>query len=454
MTSYLTKQHRVDKAARKEEKLMVSANNSGSYRPLRDTVDRTEEYAESFPRLRRMPKFTDIVKERLNIKSAHSQQQNLEGEDSVKNLQKLRQDMKEGRLEQVVPPRQPSRTESRLAPPQDRFVDQPTRVSGESIRARSSSRHRSSSHQRNSSRGRKTRSTSSKLADYIRTSADILDEKRRDVQSKFQAPFEHLNYPSFSLSQRVSVSSSKSAESFWCIGEDTEEQKASTQAIHGLKANQQKSAGRGRRLSGVGVNPWTNHVPDNCKHCGQFAMIGRQGLCEECEYRGRGRGLGYTNQYPDSDIKDDIRPTPPLKDHKLLSMRRERDPQRVFQVGTRSSDDEKPPPVPVKDMGSRPIFNPTPPRQYSQSARVEEEGDDEEEWYLNWKTSSQRDEFEKTQSMFGRWSLNFENDDPGKKTEEGEAPLIEGKGRRNEKKKDLSRDTNFYGFYDDVLEDH
>jgi hypothetical protein len=182
-------------------------------------------------------------------------------------------------------------------------------------------------------------------------------------------------------------------------------------------------------------------------------VTGLQRLCEACE--SDFCQPKAPNQYRDSewwedDIRDDdIKPTPPLKDRNTLSMRRERDTQHCFQIATNGLelDDEKPP-VPLKDMGLRPIFNPVPSRQFSQKAEIVDEDD---ERYLNWQTASQRDGLEKTQGMFERWSTSFENEDQGMRKEGDKAPLIErtGKGR----KKDVSRDTNFYRFYDDVLGD-
>jgi hypothetical protein len=53
--------------------------------------------------------------------------------------------------------------------------------------------------------------------------------------------------------------------------------------------------------------------------------------------------------------------------------------------------------------------------------------------------------------MFERWSTSFENEDRGMRKEGDKAPLIERMGKG--KKKEVSRDTNFYYFYDDVLGD-
>jgi hypothetical protein len=260
-----------------------------------------------------------------------------------------------------------------------------------------------------------------------------------------------LNYPSFSLSRRVSSASSRSTESFWCVGEATEELQSNTQAIPALNVRQQESFGKNSRLRGVGTTPWANHVPENCKLCSKLAIAGLQELCETCESafkRSRAPRIERGIQYPESEWQDDIRPTPPLKDRKTLSMRREGDLQHHFQVDTDSADHKRPPPAPLKDMEYQPNFEPIPSRQFSETAQVE----DDDERYLNWKTSFQRDELEKTQSMFEHWSLSFENDDLGNGKEDDKVPSI--KRRPKAKKEDLKRDTNFYRFYGDVLEDH
>jgi hypothetical protein len=236
------------------------------------------------------------------------------------------------------------------------------------------------------------------------------------------------------------VSSSKSAESFWCVGEGVDEQKPNIQAILEFKARKPDSGVRDIRLSGVGITPWTNHVPDNCKYCGQFAMVGPQGLCEECEYRHKSPDFEHTNPDPDCEVEEEIRPTPPLKDRKTLSTKRKQDPQRVFQVCIDSSEYETRPAVPPKDIGSRPIFNPVPSRRLSQNVRLQD-CDNDEEWYLNWKTSSQQDEFEKTQNTFDHWSLNSETDDQGRGTENDKARLIDRNGKMEEKGKGKGRRT-------------
>jgi hypothetical protein len=414
MTAYLIQHHRVEKATRKDEEITVDANHSGNYLPLRDTDRGVAPDDAPFPILRRKAKF---IKEKQNIKSINSRPHTTDGKIDIQKLHKLQQAMKEGRLEQVVPSSQPSRTEGRLfLPPnrlQNRFADPSPRVSAEFSRECSSSLHGTPSLTRHSSRRGKTKS-SSRVKDYIRTSVDTMDEKIKEVQSKFRAPFEYINYPSSTKARRASVDSD---ESFFCVGEG--EQRANTQGIHDLKASQYNAANE-RRLSGAGISPWGNHAPSTCKQCKKFAMVGVQGLCEKCEADFYLRKAQRQNS--DSNYEDDLRPTPLLKDAKIL-----------FQVETDSLEDVRST-IALKDTGFRPTLNPVPLRQFSRKAQIE---DDE-------------DELTQTHRIVERWSTRYEENDAAYAAERDTAPLL----RRKEKglNKTGMRDTNFYNFYDDVLE--
>jgi len=413
MTAYLTQQHRGEKAARKEGKTTISANHSGNYLPLKDEVAAADDAAYSL--FRRKGKF---VIEKKNIKSKSSRPQTVDGSPNMEKLYKLRQAITDGRMEQIIPSRHT--LEGRRAPSRNRFADPNPRFLDENSRDCSSSRHSSP----RSSQSGKT--TSSRVRDYIRTGADTLGEKRKEVQSKFRAPFEHIKYPSFSKARQ---SSTASDESFFCAGENGKQQIPSSNS----KARRHDSA-EDRRYSGIGTNPWSSHVPDTCKSCRKFAMVGIQGLCERCEADFWPRRA--QNQYSDSEYEDDLRPTPllqdedqdditptpPLKDAKTLSMRKKQEPQRYFQVETESLDNVRSTIV-LKDMGSRAIFNPVPVRQFSQKAQFE--GDEDE-------------------------STNFEDYGVTYAEERDVTRLL--RREDNALEKAGSRDTNFYRFYDDVLD--
>lgn len=160
-------------------------------------------------------------------------------------------------------------------------------------------------------------------------------------------------------------------------------------------------------------------------------MVGIQGLCERCE---ADFWLHKTqNQNSASDYEDDLRPTPPLKDAKTLSMRKQPHVQHCFGVETDSFEDVRST-IALKDMGSRPIFNPVPMRQLSQKAQIE--GDE--------------NELADTQRSIERWSTRYEENDATYAEEKDTAPLLRRKGKGL--KEAGSRDTNFYRFYHDVLD--
>ncbi|KAE9366128.1 hypothetical protein N431DRAFT_472684 [Stipitochalara longipes BDJ] len=386
MTAYLTQQHRVDKIARKDENLAINANRSGRYLPLSDSYCIAIADDAPSPTLRRKARF---VKENGNIKSVDSNRRPWTADDKtqMEKLKKLRQAMKEGKLEQVIPPSQQSRTERRPAPPTTRYADLQPRLSAESSQGQSSPKA-IPSHTSRISQHRRTKS-SSRVKDYIRTSAGYLDEKRKEVQGKFKAPFGHLNYTSFSSSRRSSVSSE---ESFYCVGENKRAQKSNTKVIHELNARQHTVANE-RRLSGSGVSPWAHHALDICKLCKIFGATGIQGLCHKCEADFYCRKAQEQNS--DSEYEDDLRPTPPLKDGKILAMRKQQDTQHYFQVETGSLEDVRAI-VALKDIGSRPIFNPVPVRQFSHKAVVVDD-----------------DDFERTQTqrMVERWSSKYDENE-------------------------------------------
>jgi hypothetical protein len=134
--------------------------------------------------------------------------------------------------------------------------------------------------------------------------------------------------------------------------------------------------------------------------------------------------------------EDDIKPTPPLKDAKTLSMRKKQEPQHYFQVEKDSLENVRSTIV-LKDMGSRPIFNPVLVRQFSQRAQVE--GDE--------------DGLTHSQKMVERWSTNIEdNGHAYAYAEEGDTAILLRR-KINALEKAGSRDTNFYCFYDDVFDD-
>jgi hypothetical protein len=434
MTAYLTQQMRIEKAARKEENMIVGANSSGRYVPLKD-ADRKKTDKESSaclpPVLRRKPKFTGLVKESLG---AQKEKHKSRGRTDVdpREFQDLRAAMRDGRLERGVPP-VPARAEGLLLPPnclaQDPFLDP---KSTRTLRSKKSS------------------STSSRVASYMGTSADYMDETRRELAGRFRPPFEHLNYPSFSLSHRNPASKRKgsadSTQSFFCIGEG-DSGKTSPEPT--------------RRLSGEGTSPWDPAPLQACRLCRNNWARGIRGLCEDCEKDFmRPKTVKFDSSSGSSYSHDDeFKPTPPLKDKKTFSINRKEVPSKcVFHTGADERGER--PKLPLKDIplksglrlasaNFRPIVV-EPQRQDSQKAKVEGvEGDNDR--YTNWQTRSMKFEYDRAQKAFARWSACYENGDFDSFEEDELAPLI---GRRTLLAKDsFKRHSSFYKFWDEILND-
>ena len=382
MTAYLTQKVHLERAARKQEKLVKSTNLSGNYLPLKDDKEKAENPAAAklIPILRRKPKFAEIVKEKLGNRSSNTASKHAsDREENLAKMQDLQRRIKSGKIERVVPPAQLLGQESCLAPPipaHSPFHD-PSRLSSSSA----------NSHQ-------KPKSAPSKFSEYIGTSADLLDETRRELAGKFRPPFEHLSYHSFSLTRKASISSASSEDSFYCVDaapsrkrNEGREVDVNAKAVKALK-NRQREHSLSGRVSGKGTNPWTSSPREPCRLCRKPGVRGVRGLCEECE-RDFMRPKTTRFEGDGKDDEDEIKPTPPLKDWKTLSMRWERSERRsAFHVDGEEVDDQRPR-VPVKDSlklasaGSKTKIvkpAPVPVRQASQKAAVEEETEEEEKF--------------------------------------------------------------------------
>ncbi|KAG4427498.1 hypothetical protein IFR05_017020, partial [Cadophora sp. M221] len=116
MTGYLVQKHRVEKASKKQEKILSSANSSGSYLPLRSPVENSSTKSKtkmkgkgipslSVPSLKKKGIFSDLIKEKIYKKAEPSAAQKLEERgDKMVKIYNLRKAMLEGKLEKVIPP--------------------------------------------------------------------------------------------------------------------------------------------------------------------------------------------------------------------------------------------------------------------------------------------------------------------------------------------------------------
>lgn len=69
------------------------------------------------------------------------------------------------------------------------------------------------------------------------------------------------------------------------------------------------------------------------------------------------------------------------------------------------------------------------------------EGEDDDKRFRSWQTPSMRDGYESATTLYKRWSDCNETDD------------IDSFGKMTDSTPLINRDSNFYGFYDDLLKD-
>jgi hypothetical protein len=436
MTAYLTQKHRSESASQQEKQMTSKANATGKYLSLKE-LDGNPPVRQilSPPKLRHKGRLSDKVRDKLNQKSGEtSNSTTAQKHHKLQKLQLIQREIHAGKWERTVPPSQPHQS-SVHAPPRwsnNPFVDPSQSKSVES--------------RRNS----KSTSISKKAAEYIGESADLLDSTRRDLLGKFRPPFENLNYPSFSLSRKPSNCSESS--SFFCQGEGNEEEDIPAEAVQ-----------ERRRLSCEGTGPWTQAAPTTCKLCKKRAAgASIRSLCGECERafmrpKVQAPCLEYSsNPYEFEDEEDEVKPPPPLKDHKYSMGKERRESKPVFNVAGQMKGDAQSVETWVGsvDADSKPtLFHPMVKRQVSQNGVIEEDwgyrDSEEEEENRRRKQQLSRREFEKAQDSFAKWSVCYENDDyGGYENEKDKKPLIE----QEKKEKDKRRRTSFYGFYDEVLE--
>jgi hypothetical protein len=87
--------------------------------------------------------------------------------------------------------------------------------------------------------------------------------------------------------------------------------------------------------------------------------------------------------------------------------------------------------------------------RHSQKTTIE--GDDDE-GFRSWQTAAMRDGYERTKSLYRSWSDCYESDEYKSFRNKNPAPLND----RYEQRSGISkgRDSDFYGFYDDIFREH
>lgn len=392
MTTFLTQKRQQKKASQKADKVVSSANSTGLYVPLKGPKPKESEPMPPAPTLRHKEKFSSAQLKRQANESEHRE---LREKESFANLKKFQDAMRTGKIERVVPPKavQPWE-EGRLAPPRAPLTVPATTT-------------------------RKTKNSSSaKAAGYIGTSADVLDETRREIASKFRPSFEHL---SSSLTRSTSASSSSSSYSFVCQGESSRSQK------------------NVERLSGEGTDPWDpKHSTENCRLCRRPGVEGVTGLCEDCE-----------KEFKRMSSDDEVKPIPPLKDRKILALKRdEKNGGRL--VSHSNNQMEEVPRISIKKSANKTTLV-TPLRQESQRAVIVEDGIEDEDVVRM--RRREKAEYDRIQNTFERLSKTYGSGDEhhfAVETEDDLTPLL-APSTEERRPNTLARRTAFYGFWDDLM---
>ncbi|KAH7336469.1 hypothetical protein BKA65DRAFT_553115 [Rhexocercosporidium sp. MPI-PUGE-AT-0058] len=363
MTGYLVQRHRIEKEARKKEKVLSSANSSGSYLPLTSPTGCSSTKSKSKSKSRSKPKgnekgvgmnessfsisslkkkntFSDLVKEMMHRKVAEpraAQKQRLEEKgDNMEKIYNLRKAMVEGKLERVIPP--PSANtlsgQDRRPPPRpahNAFLDnissagsvtlnQPGAVMGQ-VRVPDS--RTSLQSVRPNSRMRKTKSAGSRIASLIGSSADLMDETRRGIQGRLKEAGGGLGYPSFSLGRREGDGDSDgdSDESFFCgsglgvggVSENETGMLMRKERVQMGERERPKTRGKGSERGGRENRIPGEEVVKKCKLCGLGIVSSTRGLCAECEadflpLRTEPPAVKMASKiaYSDSEYEDDI----------------------------------------------------------------------------------------------------------------------------------------------------
>lgn len=447
MTTFLMLERRLEKGVREKERATARIHLSDARSPKSKPTVRKHSSRpnQTPPPLRRKSNFSETLRECLGShKSTNEKNDRNPDMNEMTKIHVLRDRIREGKLEKTVPPAHVPETDVRLAPPRSRNPALEPSSPGDS-------------------RSKKPSPTPSKFTEFIDKGADILDETRKDLAGTFLPPFENLNYPSFSHSRKKPRRNSDASDmSFCCIGEieSAKDVEAPTKETQALKKRQQQSA---TRLSGEGTNPWSQPPAAACRLCRRPGVRGIRGLCNECETDFvRPKAGQYEFLFP-SNEEDGIKPTPPLKDLEILISKTSK---RTKEVGAKRKSISHPnidkkerhkPEGSVKaelrmtGTDNYPQIIKLAQQQKSHEAIIDGESDDEK--YKSWQTPEMRAEYERTKSLFKRWSNWNEADDFesfGK--EHSSAPFIAREGARPET--GGRRCSEFYDFYDELLREH
>ncbi|KAG9235667.1 hypothetical protein BJ875DRAFT_482977 [Amylocarpus encephaloides] len=291
---------------------------------------------------------------------------------------------------------------------------------------------------------RKTKSASKRFADYVRTSADVLDETRRDFAGIFSPQFDHFTHAPFSFGRRNSTDSLKS---FYCAGESDElANKPSLDEICSRPIiNNQPTKQRELLRS-----PKKAQRP-RCRLCRTGSESSR-GLCASCEHDHVRPISDLPDLGGDSASEGEVKPIPPPKDLKYLGVNKG---QSSRPSTSRTVDSTKPEGqisfgcVPKGQL----VITPTLDRQHSIPILIVGENDQEDDLrYETWKNSVMiQKEKDRAQSDPSTWATCYGSSD-FEYFERVEPNVVRPLTINKENDAgDKSRDTSFYRFYDDIL---
>lgn len=443
MTAYLTQQQQTMRTAKKggkggstETKSVSREGPSTIYHSSNNShiEERHMDSTEVQYPLRWKPNFKKLILKRLgNPRILESRN---EGDDNLVKAKQNRTTMQKGKLEVVIPPPKKPGGERLIAPPRSARQPNPYPTFKHSSKSSASS--------------------ASRLVEYIRASADSLEETRQELTSKFRSPFEHLNHHSSALPRSDSKVCTRgspclSEESFFCIGEEVEAGEA--QAIRargkgeGRASNKEGASpkGRGEDDAHSWVDPW----PGYCRLCGDLELPDAEGLCRDCEPElmhpklvTRESSSSWTSSWLTDD--EDFKPTPPLKDGETLLLRRNlhRHQPIICSVDTKDL-----PPAPQEVE----IIAPA-PWQLGHHALLG--GDANDNAPRLWQPGKLKAAFEETRRLFPMWAHAYENEDylVCRQADDEHHQTLALAAREDLKGGGLSeRDTAFYRFWDGLL---
>lgn len=463
-------QNTVPKRKKKKEKPKFEDPMSS---PTPSLIDLPLQEQKTRSPSRRKAKLTALVKDRLAPKAPTPAPESNAAEQPNKMLKiyNLRRAMQEGKLERVVPSTNDAFSgQGRRAPPRPAqnpwqestgpaaSIDLPGPRMG-SDRVLSPTQSHSSGRRSERSEAKKKR-RSSRLVDLIGSSADAMDETRRELQGKFEGL--NKRYPAFGLVKKSGSVSSE--DSFFCLGEEDE-------PVHdALRSKDSVRLAKGEgKVGEENTQPQTYTKHQRCKRCGIGWMIDSRGLCEECEgdisraetgKKEAEPGKGESD-YLDSECEDDYaesaEPSPKLKAWEPLRIVKRYAPvqKSPFEFECSSEDDGSVHTVGAgkKDSGIGLRFDPASPPIFSPNEEISQpliDGIDKPEtanegrtiWNMTRITTL---EYAESQKVMRRWSSCFGE----KGLEEADLPMVEARDCDG-----LRRDSEFYIFWDEILKEH